>query len=65
MKTEILNKSFIGSGFLKKKNINLTVDEMLDCRKRVEHLRETKSYPDEWYQQEIDAIDEIIRIISH
>lgn len=66
MDIEKLNKSQTGRDFLKlKKPTDPNIDEMLDWRNKLNELRKLKKYPDEWYQFEIDAVDEIILFLNN
>lgn len=64
MNKEILNNSLTGTAFLKNKEKNITVDDMLDWRKKITTLMETKAYPEAWYKREIAAVDEIIKSLN-
>jgi hypothetical protein len=65
MNKEILSKSLTGRDFLRLKNPkDPNIDEMLDWRNRLNELRKSKKYPDEWYQFEIDAVDEILNFLK-
>jgi len=65
MNIEILNKSLIGRDFLRLKDkTKLTIDELLDYRESITDRMGLDGYPVEWYQYEINATDEILRIKS-
>ena len=65
MNEEILLKSLTGRDFLRlKRPTEPGIDEILDWRNQLNILRKLKKYPDEWYQNEIDACDEIIKFLN-
>lgn len=65
MDLTILNNSLIGRDFLRLKDKQEpTIDEFLEYRKRMMELKELKKYPTEWYDYEIQAVDEILKYYS-
>lgn len=65
MNEEILLKSLTGRDFLRlKRPTDPGIDEILDWRNQLNVLRKLKKYPDEWYQNEINACDEIIKFLN-
>ena len=65
MDLTILNNSLIGRDFLRLKDKQEpTIDEFLEYRKRMMELKELKKYPAEWYDYEIQAVDEILKYYS-
>lgn len=58
-------RSQIGKDFLKhiEKHVP-TIDAFLDYRIRVTELRKLGKYPDVWYQNEIEATDLILKVLS-
>lgn len=65
MNLDILNNSLIGRDFLRLKNKqDPTIDEFLDYRNMITGKMGVDRYPIEWYEKEVKAIDEILRIIS-
>jgi len=65
MDLTVLNNSLIGRDFLRLKDKQKpTVDEFLDYRNRMLDLKKLKKYPSEWYDNEINAVDEILKYYS-
>lgn len=65
MNLEVLRNSMIGRDFIRLKDVKIpSIDEMLDYRKNITNNMELGNYPTTWFQYELDAIDEILRIIS-
>lgn len=65
MGKEVLLRSQIGKDFFKhiEKHVP-TIDAFLDYRIRVTELRKLGKYPDVWYQNEIEATDLILKVLS-
>jgi len=62
---EVLLRSQICKDFLKHKDKHVpTIDAFLDYRIRVSELRKLKKFPDAWYQNEIEATDLILTVLS-
>ena len=65
MNLEVLKNSMIGRDLIRLKDVKVpSIDEMLDYRKNITNNMGLDNYPTEWFQYELDAIDEILRIIS-
>jgi hypothetical protein len=65
MGKEVLLRSQIGKDFFKHKEKHVpTIDAFLDYRIRVTELRKLGKYPDVWYQNEIEATDLILKVLS-
>ena len=62
---QVLLRSKIGKDFLNNSNNYIpTLDAFLDYRNRISKLRDSKQFPDQWYKNEIEATDLILKFLS-